>query len=97
MRQKLKKIADNIKSEIEFYKILSKDNRIPKISKILLASAVLYFLSLIDLIPDFIPVIGHLDDLVVIPLLIYFSLKFIPAEIIEEARGKAKTTKAANE
>ena len=86
MRRKLKKIGDNINNEIDVYRILSRDKRIPKISKILMGSAVLYLLSPIDLIRDIIPVIGHLDDLVIIPLLIYLALKFIPAEVVEVAR-----------
>lgn len=86
MKEKLKSIGRNLKNEIDFYRALSKDNRVPKISKALLAAALFYFLLPFDLIPDFIPVIGHLDDLVVIPLLIYVAFKFIPAEVTEETR-----------
>jgi uncharacterized membrane protein YkvA (DUF1232 family) len=50
-------------------------------------------LSPIDLIPDFIPVIGHLDDLVVVPLLVYAALKLIPKEVIAEARESVKNGK----
>ncbi len=92
MRQKLIEIGKNLKNEIEFYKILSADVRIPKLSKFLLAAAVFYLLSPIDIIPDFIPVIGHLDDLVIVPLLIYFALKFIPPNVILEARRKAENS-----
>ena len=66
MKQKLKEIAENAKKEIEFYKILSADKNIPKLSKLLIAFALLYLLSPVDLIPDFIPVIGHVDDLIII-------------------------------
>jgi len=91
MKEKIKSIGRNLKNEIDFYRTLSKDNRVPKISKILIASAIFYFLLPFDLIPDFIPVIGHLDDLVIIPLLIYVALKFVPVEVAEEARQKSKS------
>ena len=90
MQEKLKSIARNLKNEINFYRTLSQDNRVPKISKALLATALFYFLLPFDLIPDFIPVFGHIDDLVIIPLLLYVALKFVPVEVIEEARQKSK-------
>lgn len=90
MKEKLKSIGQNLKYQIDFYRNLAKDNRVPRFSKILIGAALFYFLLPFDLIPDFIPVIGHLDDLVVIPLLIYMALKLIPDEIIEEAKQKGK-------
>lgn len=48
-----------------------------------------YVLSPIDLIPDFIPILGHLDDLLIVPMLIFLSLRCIPVKIKEEAREKA--------
>jgi len=50
--------------------------------------AIGYLLLPIDLIPDFIPVIGHLDDLVIVPGLIYLALKMIPDEVVAECRRK---------
>lgn len=91
MKRSLKEIAENLKNEVEFYRRLSRDERIPKISKALLGAAVLYLLSPIDLIPDVIPVLGHLDDLVIIPLLVYLSLKFIPDDVIEEVRREIQS------
>ncbi|CAF0961306.1 unnamed protein product [Adineta steineri] len=49
-----------------------------------------YLLSPIDLIPDFIPILGYLDDLILVPLLIILSIKLIPNHILEESREKAK-------
>ncbi len=57
--------------------------------KIIIAFTLGYALSPIDLIPDFIPILGYLDDLVIIPALISLSIKLIPPEIMEESRKKA--------
>ena len=51
-----------------------------------------YALSPIDLIPDFIPVLGYLDDLIILPLGIFFAIKLIPAEIMASAREKAASS-----
>jgi uncharacterized membrane protein YkvA (DUF1232 family) len=53
-------------------------------AKVLIGAAVAYALSPIDLIPDFIPVIGHLDDAVIVPLLVVAALKLIPNDVLEE-------------
>jgi hypothetical protein len=50
-------------------------------------------LSPIDLIPDFIPVLGYLDDLLILPVLIYVSIKIIPRKVLEECKKEAKETK----
>jgi uncharacterized membrane protein YkvA (DUF1232 family) len=62
----------------------------PLIAKIAIAATVGYALSPIDLIPDFIPILGYLDDLVILPLLVVLSLKLIPKEIMSECREGAK-------
>ena len=72
--------------EIEFYKLVLKHPRTPRISKFFLGAAVAYAVSPIDLIPDFIPVIGHLDDLIVLPLLIWFAIRMIPKDVLAECR-----------
>ena len=52
---------------------------------------VAYFLSPIDLIPDFIPVLGYVDDLIIVPAGIFLALKMIPRDVMEECRGKARS------
>ncbi|PKO54664.1 MAG: hypothetical protein CVU26_01170 [Betaproteobacteria bacterium HGW-Betaproteobacteria-2] len=59
-------------------------------AKLLLWLAVAYLLLPFDLIPDFIPLIGQLDDLIVVPGLIYLALKLIPETLIEECRAQIK-------
>jgi len=67
----------------------------PLVAKIVAALVVAYALSPIDLIPDFIPVIGHLDDLILVPLGIYIALRLIPDHVIAASRQKAELWIAA--
>lgn len=92
MWNRLKSIAGELKREIKVYRLVLKDPRTPRIAKWLLGLAVGYFLLPFDLIPDFIPVIGHLDDAVVVPLLVLIALKMIPKEVIEECRAEADSS-----
>ena len=73
-----------LRSRIKVYKLVMKDKRTPKAAKVLLALAIGYTLMPFDLIPDFLPVIGHVDDLIIVPLLFYFAIRMIPKEVIEE-------------
>jgi uncharacterized membrane protein YkvA (DUF1232 family) len=67
-----------------------KDPRVPLYARIFAACVVGYALSPIDLIPDFIPVLGYLDDLIIVPAGIWLSLKMIPAAVKAESREKAQ-------
>src|SRR3990167_8605080 len=67
-----------------------KDPRVPWYAKHLAAGVVACAFSPIDLIPDFIPVLGYLDDLILVPLGIYFVLKLIPDDVMSECREKAR-------
>ncbi|HAL44460.1 MAG: hypothetical protein A2Y12_19000 [Planctomycetes bacterium GWF2_42_9] len=84
MKVFFRKIIKDTKNYITLAKKLKDDKRVPKASKILLALAIGYFLLPIDLIPDFIPIIGHLDDLIIIPTLIFIAIKLIPKEVFDE-------------
>jgi uncharacterized membrane protein YkvA (DUF1232 family) len=87
----LKQKAKDLKSEAQVLLIAYRDSRTPLSAKILIGITVGYLLSPIDLIPDFIPVLGFLDDVIIVPLLIAISIKLIPSKILEEARKKAKS------
>ena len=82
-------ISGNIKYHVRLALLVIKDPRTPRAPKIILGLAAAYALSPIDIIPDCIPVIGQLDDAVVIPLLIYIAYKLVPSEIIEDCRFAA--------
>jgi uncharacterized membrane protein YkvA (DUF1232 family) len=86
--EKLKLIAAKIKSEFEFYRRLQQHPKTPKLAKALLWLAIGYVLMPFDLIPDFLPVIGQLDELVIIPLLLYCALKLTPPEVIAACKGE---------
>ena len=76
-----------IKSNLAYYKRLATDPRTPRIAKWLMAAAVAYAVMPFDLIPDFIPVLGQLDDLIIVPLLVWLSLTLIPSELKREIRS----------
>jgi len=86
--EKLKAIGKRLKQEIQFYRLVMNDSRTPKLARILLWAAIGYTLLPFDIIPDFIPIIGHLDDLIIIPFLIIIAFKIIPDEVINDCRAK---------
>lgn len=87
---KLKQKARQLKSEAQVLMIAYRDKRTPLMAKILIGITVGYLLSPIDLIPDFIPILGLLDDLIIVPALIALSIKLIPARVLNDAREKIK-------
>ena len=89
MLETLKSIGQRIRREMNVYQLVLKDPRVPWPSKWLLGLAIGYLLSPIDLIPDFIPILGHVDDLIIVPILLAIALKFIPKEVVKECRAKA--------
>lgn len=89
MFDRLKATAERLRREMKTYQLMLKDPRTPKPAKVLLGLAVGYALLPFDLIPDFIPVLGYLDDAIIIPLLVIVALKMIPKELVEECRIRA--------
>jgi uncharacterized membrane protein YkvA (DUF1232 family) len=74
------------KRELQLYRNILADPRTPWLSKVLLGSAVAYAITPVDLIPDFIPVLGHLDDAIIIPVLVFLAFKTIPRSLLEGQR-----------
>ena len=81
---KFKEIKDNFKKYFNLFTSLYKDKRTPKLPKIFLWLAIGYAALPFDIIPDFIPVLGYLDDAIIIPGLIFLALKFIPKPLYNE-------------
>ena len=84
-----KKRARSFKAEVYAVYLACKDPRVPWYARILASCVVAYVFSPIDLIPDFIPVIGYLDDLIIVPLGIWLVLKMIPPVVMDESRVRA--------
>lgn len=89
MFERLRSVGKTLKSELKVYRLVLEDRRTPILAKIMLALAVGYLLLPFDLIPDFIPIFGHLDDAVIVPALVIVAVKMIPQEVLTEARLKA--------
>ncbi len=85
----LKERAAMLKNEIPAVVIALNHKDTPKTAKVISAVAVAYALSPIDLVPDFIPVIGYLDDVLILPGLLYMAIRLIPPDIMAECRQKA--------
>ncbi len=86
----LNRILQDIKREVKTYELVVRDPRTPWYSKAILGFAVAYLLSPVDLVPDFIPVIGQLDDLTLVPAAVNLALRLIPQGVVEECRQKAR-------
>ena len=86
----LKEKAKKIKRDIPAVFTALKDEETPIAAKILAAIVIVYALSPIDLIPDFIPVLGYLDDVILLPALIALTIKLIPDSVMERCRNQAE-------
>ena len=86
----LKERAKKLKTDLPAVFLAVKDKETPFIAKILAGITVAYALSPIDLIPDFIPVLGYLDDLIILPLLVALTLKLIPGDVMQRNREKSE-------
>ena len=83
--------AKALKREVVAVYLAARDPRTPWYAKGVIFLTVAYMFSPIDLIPDFIPVLGYLDDLLIVPGGIWLAIRLTPAEVMEEARAMAAT------
>jgi uncharacterized membrane protein YkvA (DUF1232 family) len=88
--EQLKRWAAALKTQVVTLWFCRSDPRMPLSAKLMAAAVVAYAFSPIDLIPDFIPVIGYLDDLILVPLGVYFTLRLIPPAVLADARREAE-------
>ena len=86
----LKERAGKLKTDIPAIYLALKDKDTSVIAKIFAGITVVYALSPIDFIPDFIPVLGYLDDVILLPLLVALTIKFIPGDVLERNRKQAE-------
>lgn len=90
MKKKLQALATRVKVDLPSLFLALKDRRTSWLAKLLAFLTVAYALSPVDLIPDFIPVIGYLDDLLILPLLAALTIKLIPADVWQDCLEKSQ-------
>ena len=86
----IKERAKKLKTDIPAIFLALKDEETPSSAKIIAAITVAYALSPIDLIPDFVPILGYLDDVILLPALVALTVRLIPKEIMERNRKLAE-------
>ncbi|CZR01666.1 Hypothetical protein Tpal_2665 [Trichococcus palustris] len=89
MKKKLEQLAKALKLQVGAVFLAYRSDEVAWYKKAFLLLILLYALSPIDLIPDFIPVIGYLDDAILLPLMIYVGIKMIPDHVWAESKAKA--------
>ncbi len=89
MIDSLKRLGRSFKKELKVYQLVLRDPQTPRAARVLLGLAVGYMLLPFDLVPDFIPVLGQLDDVLIVPGLIWLALKFIPTDVLERCHRQA--------
>jgi uncharacterized membrane protein YkvA (DUF1232 family) len=89
MLERAKQWARDIKRDVVAVWIAARDPRVPWYAKALAFAVAAYALSPIDLIPDFIPVLGYLDDLIIVPLGLLLVIRLIPSDLMVEFRAAA--------
>ncbi|HQR50549.1 MAG TPA: DUF1232 domain-containing protein [Methylophilaceae bacterium] len=88
----LRDTAVRLKTELAVYRRVLRHPHTPLLAKVLLGLAIGYALLPFDLIPDFIPVLGHLDGLVIVPGLVILALRLIPQQVVAECRQEVERT-----
>ena len=86
----LKTRAKKLKTDIPAIFLSLKDKDTSIIAKVFAGITVAYALSPVDLVPDFIPVLGYLDDIILLPMLVALTIKFIPQDVLERNRKQAE-------
>lgn len=90
--ERLGAFTREIKRELAVYRLVLADARTPLPAKVLLGLALGYLLLPFDLIPDFIPVLGQLDDVLIVPGLVLLALRMIPKTVVEDCRARIAAT-----
>jgi uncharacterized membrane protein YkvA (DUF1232 family) len=89
LKERLRGWARQIKRDVDALYLAARDPRVPWYAKVVAMAVAAYALSPIDLIPDFIPVLGYLDDFLIVPLGILLAVKLVPADLMVEFRASA--------
>lgn len=84
LRRRLSAAAQSLRRNLDFYRAVYADPRTPLLARALLWTALAYIAMPFDLIPDFVPLVGQLDDLLIVPGLIALALRLVPQEVLRE-------------
>jgi len=95
LTERLRQLGRAFKRQVQVYRLVARHPRTPRLARWLLLLAIGYAMMPFDLIPDWIPVLGLLDDVIVLPLLVYISLKLVPKDVYEECRQSVEPRAAA--
>jgi len=87
----LKERAKKLKTDIPAIFLALKDKETPMVAKVFAGITVAYALSPIDLVPDVIPVLGYLDDVLLLPMFVALTIKFIPKDVLERSRKQSES------
>ena len=87
---RLRRACDAFREQVAVYRLVMGHPRTPRRAKVLLGIAVAYAASPVDLIPDCLPVIGHLDDVLIVPLLVWAAKRAVPGEVMDECRHRVR-------
>lgn len=79
-----------LKHDLYAVYLASRDPRVPWMAKLIIGAVVAYALSPVDLIPDFIPILGYLDDLILLPLGIALAIKLIPENVWADCKARSR-------
>ena len=78
-----------VRRQMRFYRLLLRDSRTPTSSKILLGAALGYAIWPLGLVPDFIPIVGYVDDIVIVPVLVCIAVRRVPHDVVDACRRRA--------
>src|SRR5207253_6066917 len=92
--ERLRQRARELKVELIALALAARHPETPWYAKLLVAGCVAYALTPVDLIPDAIPVIGLIDDIIFIPIAVAFAVRFIPAPVLADARARSREIEA---
>lgn len=86
MMERLRAAARALRTELRVCRLVLAHERTPRVAKLLIGAALVYGASPIDVIPDWVPMLGQLDDLVIVPALAVLGMRYVPDEVIDECR-----------
>ena len=80
--------------ELKVYRLMMRDSRTPTGSKILLGAALGYAIWPLGIVPDFIPIVGYVDDVIIVPVLVFMAVRRVPREVIDDCRHQVSIESA---